>query len=98
MNAAEFHTGFALVTKIMAKMICGPANMVRARGKIARFMISFQYTAVKFHWLQRIHFFGSPLREPRIGDLGMRQASPGEIIVTLARGRGVGVMMERERG
>jgi hypothetical protein len=51
MNAAEFHTGFALVTKIMAKMICGPANMVRARGKIARFMISFQYIAVRFHWL-----------------------------------------------
>ena len=40
MNATEFRTGFALVTKIMVDMICGPANMVRARGKIARFMVS----------------------------------------------------------
>jgi hypothetical protein len=42
----------ALVTKMMADMIWGPANMVRARGKIARFMISSQYTAARFRCLQ----------------------------------------------
>jgi hypothetical protein len=54
MNAAEVRTGLVLVTKMIADMICGPANMVMARGRIARFMISSQYTAAMFRWLQRI--------------------------------------------
>jgi hypothetical protein len=54
MKAAEIRTGFVLVTKMMADMICGPANMVMARGRIARFMFSTQYTGIRFTRLQGI--------------------------------------------
>jgi hypothetical protein len=37
-KAAEIYTGFEAVTKIMADMICGPAIIVMARGRIAWFM------------------------------------------------------------
>ena len=46
-------TDFVLVSKMIADMIYGPANMVMARGRIARFMISSQYIAARFRWLQR---------------------------------------------
>jgi hypothetical protein len=42
-----------LVTKMMADMIFGPASIVMARGRIARFMNFYQYIAAKFRWLQR---------------------------------------------
>lgn len=54
MNAADVRTGLEMVTKMIADMICGPSNIVMARGRIARFMISSQYTAAMFRWLQRI--------------------------------------------
>ncbi|HYZ03841.1 MAG TPA: hypothetical protein VE691_02010 [Rubrobacter sp.] len=49
MNATEVRTGLTLVTNMMADMICGPASMVIARDRIAKFIISSQYTAALFH-------------------------------------------------
>jgi hypothetical protein len=49
MNATEVRTGLTLVTNMMADMICGPASMVIARGRIAKFIISYQYPAALFH-------------------------------------------------
>jgi hypothetical protein len=47
-RSPRVRTDFVLVTKMMADMICGPASMVMARGRIARFMIVYQYIAAKF--------------------------------------------------
>ena len=44
MNGTETFTGLEVVTKMIADMICGPAIIVMARGRIARSMISFQCT------------------------------------------------------
>ena len=49
MNTTEVRTGLTLVTHMMADMLCGPAIMVMARGRIARFIISSQYVAALFH-------------------------------------------------
>jgi hypothetical protein len=40
MKEAETFTGLEAMTKIMADMICGPAIIVMARGRIAWFMAS----------------------------------------------------------
>jgi hypothetical protein len=38
MNAMETFTGLGVVTKMIADIICGPAIIVIARGRISRFM------------------------------------------------------------
>src|SRR5215207_9160943 len=40
MKEAEIFTGFEAVTKMIADIICGPAIIVMARGRICRFMAS----------------------------------------------------------
>jgi hypothetical protein len=52
--AVHVHPVAYLWCKTLADMIYGLASMVMARGRIARFMISSQYTAAMFRWLQRI--------------------------------------------
>jgi hypothetical protein len=45
MKDADTFSGLGAVTKMIADMICGPAIIVMARGKISRFMGSSQSTA-----------------------------------------------------
>ena len=45
MNGTETFTGLEVVTKMIADMICGPAIIVMARGRISRFILfSFRCT------------------------------------------------------
>jgi hypothetical protein len=43
MNDTETFTGLEVVTKMIADIICGPAIIAIARGRISRFMISCLY-------------------------------------------------------
>src|SRR5215218_9060286 len=47
-NDAETFTGLGVVRKMIADMICGPAIIVIARGRISRLMISFLYTTAMY--------------------------------------------------
>jgi hypothetical protein len=47
---AESFTGLGAVRKMMADMICGPAIIVMARGRMSRFMLSFPSPLRSYRW------------------------------------------------